>query len=323
VPWFRTMNWYFFFVSLVYVSGYTFVQYLHPFIPAQLYALLTQYHLSVSFTLYVTGFVAFILTLKSGHYKWQFMQSAWTLMTLVLIVAQSSVVIKNIFDGLIWFLLPSSLIIFNDIMAYFCGVLLGRKIIKRDFIAISPNKTWEGFIGAAIFTVIFSFFFAQLLSKYQWFICPKHDFSIGTLECVPHPIFLPAEYPLPHALTEALRKYLAINLTSVTLIPMQLHAVWLALFASVVAPFGGFFASGLKRAFGIKDFDSLFPGHGGMTDRMDCQLLMGLCVYVHLHTLVKVGGGVTVAGLLHGASLLPRGQQVELYQKLGDLIGLK
>ena len=94
------------------------------------------------------------------------------------------------------FLLPSSLIIFNDIMAYFCGVLFGKKIIKRDFLALSPNKTWEGFIGAAFCTVIFSFFvslllsrtlysqslthnhphtqFAQLLSQYQWFTCPKH-----------------------------------------------------------------------------------------------------------------------------------------------------
>lgn len=42
-------------------------------------------------------------------------------------------------------------------------------------------------------------------------------------------------------------------------------------FASLVAPFGGFFASGFKRAFNIKDFGHSIPGHGGMTDRMDCQ----------------------------------------------------
>ncbi len=37
----------------------------------------------------------------------------------------------------------------------------------------------------------------------------------------------------------------------------------LAIFASVVAPFGGFFASGFKRAFKIKDFGDSIPGHGG------------------------------------------------------------
>lgn len=37
-------------------------------------------------------------------------------------------------------------------------------------------------------------------------------------------------------------------------VPFQLHAVVMAGFASLFAPFGGFFASGFKRAFNIKDF---------------------------------------------------------------------
>ena len=53
---------------------------------------------------------------------------------------------------------------------------------------------------------------------------------------------------------------------------VQLHAVVMAMFASIIAPFGGFFASGFKRGFKIKDFGDSIPGHGGMTDRMDCQV---------------------------------------------------
>ena len=45
------------------------------------------------------------------------------------------------------------------------------------------------------------------------------------------------------------------------------------MFASIIAPFGGFFASGFKRGFKIKDFGDSIPGHGGMTDRMDCQVM--------------------------------------------------
>lgn len=56
----------------------------------------------------------------------------------------------------------------------------------------------------------------------------------------------------------------------------------MATFASLVAPFGGFFASGFKRAFNIKDFGDSIPGHGGMTDRMDCQ-----CVLAFLHYMMK------------------------------------
>lgn len=55
----------------------------------------------------------------------------------------------------------------------------------------------------------------------------------------------------------------------------------MALYASIFAPFGGFFASALKRAADIKDFASWIPGHGGLTDRVDCQLFMAAFTYVY------------------------------------------
>ncbi|RCH92706.1 hypothetical protein CU098_010354 [Rhizopus stolonifer] len=55
--------------------------------------------------------------------------------------------------------------------------------------------------------------------------------------------------------------------------------VIIALFAAIVAPFGGFFASSLKRANNIKDFGTFLPGHGGLADRVDCQLFMAAFTY--------------------------------------------
>lgn len=52
--------------------------------------------------------------------------------------------------------------------------------------------------------------------------------------------------------------------------PAHIHAFAISAFASLIAPFGGFFASGVKRAFKIKDFGDSIPGHGGLTDRFDC-----------------------------------------------------
>jgi phosphatidate cytidylyltransferase len=69
---------------------------------------------------------------------------------------------------------------------------------------------------------------------------------------------------------------------------VQLHAIMMACFASLIAPFGGFFASGVKRAFKIKDFGDSIPGHGGLTDRMDCQFLMGLFSYMYYQSFIKV-----------------------------------
>ncbi len=60
----------------------------------------------------------------------------------------------------------------------------------------------------------------------------------------------------------------------------------IAAFASLIAPFGGFFASGVKRAFRIKDFGDTIPGHGGITDRFDCHGLMGIFIYIYLTQVV-------------------------------------
>lgn len=40
--------------------------------------------------------------------------------------------------------------------------------------------------------------------------------------------------------------------TTVRLYPFQIHSIALSSFASIMGPFGGFFASGFKRAFKIK-----------------------------------------------------------------------
>ncbi len=74
---------------------------------------------------------------------------------------------------------------------------------------------------------------------------------------------------------------------TVTVYPFFIHAFFLSLFASVIGPFGGFFASGFKRAFKIKDFGDIIPGHGGIMDRFDCQFLMATFVNVYIHSFIR------------------------------------
>ncbi|MBR4711313.1 MAG: phosphatidate cytidylyltransferase [Clostridia bacterium] len=47
----------------------------------------------------------------------------------------------------------------------------------------------------------------------------------------------------------------------------------------IAGQIGDLFASLVKRHCGIKDFSSIFPGHGGMMDRMDSILFMALVLY--------------------------------------------
>lgn len=112
-----------------------------------------EFHNILSFMLWVGGFLLFTLSLKKGYYRYQFRMFGWTHITLILIVAQSSVITMNIFEGIVWFLLPCSLVITNDIFAYIFGVSFG----KTKLIELSPKKTWEGFIGGCISTLIASF----------------------------------------------------------------------------------------------------------------------------------------------------------------------
>lgn len=66
------------------------------------------------------------------------------------------------------------------------------------------------------------------------------------------------------------------------------HALALALYVSLVSPFGGFLASAVKRAHGAKDFGALIPGHGGVVDRFDCQVVTAPFVYLYLKNYLSV-----------------------------------
>lgn len=97
--------------------------------------------------------------------------------------------------GLIWFIVPVSMIVCNDVMAYLFGFFFGR----TPLIKLSPKKTWEGFIGGGFATVIFGVIFSYFLCQYQFFICPiEYNESAGrmVMECEPSYLFRPQEYTL-------------------------------------------------------------------------------------------------------------------------------
>lgn len=105
-----------------------------------------------------------------------------------------------------------------------------------------------------------------------------------------------------------------------TIAPMQFHILVFATFASLIAPFGGFFASGLKRTFKIKDFGESIPGHGGITDRMDCQFIMGFFAYMYYQSFIAVHKA-SVGGVIETAitGLTPE-EQLEVVRGLSKYL---
>eukprot|EP00164_Ancoracysta_twista_P000893 GFYU01001174.1.p1 GENE.GFYU01001174.1~~GFYU01001174.1.p1 ORF type:complete len:468 (+),score=118.05 GFYU01001174.1:183-1586(+) len=312
---FKYLNWVWFFTACFFTYGRTMRKHMlaHREIRNNM-AFLFRHHLMISFMLYIVGFVGFVASLRKRSYKFQFAQFAWCHMVLLYVVIQSSFIVVNIFEGLIWFMLPASLIVSNDVMAYVFGFFFGRTPLIR----LSPKKTWEGFIGAFCFTVVWSFFWTRLLLEFEFFICPKKDLSLEWVTCERQEIFLLVQHHIPAVVSEALAA-VGIEFTEMWIAPVQWHAMVMAVFASIIGPFGGFFASGLKRAFKIKDFGDSIPGHGGLTDRMDCQVMMGLFAYVYIRSFAR-RVEYDVASILAYIAKLSSTEQVELYHSFQELL---
>ncbi|KIW22398.1 uncharacterized protein PV07_12287 [Cladophialophora immunda] len=308
LPLTTSLNWYFLAITMYFLYGESVIYYFkHILLVDKVLLPFATHHRFISFMMYIFGFMSFVASLRKNYYRFQFAQFAWTHMALYLIVVQAHFMMNNVFEGMIWFFLPASLVITNDIFAYICGITFGR----TQLISLSPKKTVEGFVGAWICTIFFGFALTNILMRYKYFICPVNDLGANIftgLECDPNPVFKAYPYNI--------KDWTGLDYTF-WIAPMQFHILVFASFASLIAPFGGFFASGLKRTLKIKDFGDSIPGHGGMTDRMDCQFIMGLFAYMYYQSFIAVYK-TSVGGVLETAIMgLTPEEQVELVKRLG------
>lgn len=305
LPWFRSLSWYFLLTSNYFFYGENLVDYFGVVINRVEYLkFLVTYHRFLSFALYCIGFVWFVLSLVKKYYMKQFSLFAWTHVSLLIVVTQSYLIIQNIFEGLIWFIVPVSMIVCNDVMAYMFGFFFG----KTPLIKLSPKKTWEGFIGGGLSTLVFGCILSFLLCRYQYFICPiVYSETLGqmTMECEPSYLFTYQDYSL---------SVIGIN-RSISMFPFVFHSLSLSLFSSIIGPFGGFFASGFKRAFKIKDFGDMIPGHGGIMDRFDCQFLMATFVNVYISSFIRTASPSKLLTQIY--SLKPE-QQLQIFNSMRD-----
>ena len=72
-----------------------------------------------------------------------------------------------------------------------------------------------------------------------------------------------------------------LAVASRAVLPEWWHYVLLGLVGGVAGQLGDLFASLIKRHCGIKDFSNLFPGHGGMLDRMDSIIFMAVVMFCY------------------------------------------
>ncbi|MGM9971298.1 MAG: phosphatidate cytidylyltransferase [Anaeroplasmataceae bacterium] len=142
--------------------------------------------------------------------------------------------------------------VFTDVFAYLFGMAFGKHKMAPN---ISPKKSWEGAIGGTAVATIVGVCFALFYNK----IANNDGFTIFS--------------NLSYMNFDWLNK------------PMQIiFIVFLTICSSILGQIGDLVASKFKRTYEIKDFSNIFPGHGGVLDRLDSAIFvsMFLCTVIVL-----------------------------------------
>lgn len=119
--------------------------------------------------------------------------------------------------------------VFSDTFAYLVGSTLGKRKLCPS---ISPKKTVAGAIGGLLGSVLCAVTFFLLFDLYA--VIPVGYVSFSDSVAVRAVVF-----------------------------------VLLGIVGGVLAEIGDLAASRIKRTINIKDFGNIFPGHGGVLDRLD------------------------------------------------------
>ncbi len=150
--------------------------------------------------------------------------------------------------GLLGIFLALLVPIMTDTMAYFVGVTFKGKKLCPN---ISPKKTVSGIIGGVIgaMAVFVMFDVTGLFVNFN---------NVGL-----------------------------IKLTNSLVASGVIYGIF-GIIGGVLSELGDLGASWIKRKAGIKDFGKIFPGHGGMMDRLDSIIFMLPTVYILISVVTAI-----------------------------------
>lgn len=133
-------------------------------------------------------FVAFILGLEPSKTKEQFKSFGFAIICAEIISETSASLTSLYFYGIYWAIFVPLVVAFNDAFAYLVGITFGR----NKLIGLSPKKTVEGFIGGAIFTLIFTYYSVCHLYRFERLTCRAEYITFRPfepIECRQNPVF--------------------------------------------------------------------------------------------------------------------------------------
>lgn len=115
---------------------------------------------------------------------------------------------------------------------------------KTPLLLLNPTASIEAFIASFFATIAYFFAVSKWVTKMDWFMATP-----TTLSFIP---FDDSSYKIASGdlFTEQTYNVSIESLFNLTFVakPVQIHMCVIALFIATIAPFAGFFVSGLKRA---------------------------------------------------------------------------
>ena len=177
------------------------------------------------------------------------------------------------YNLMLWILLPFTMIGFGFLMVNKSRVSLhsGWKAISLSLIVTLLFRAWPQlrlmknglhYLSAAILVCVVTDVFAYLVGR-----------AFGKHKLIPT---VSPNKTVEGAVGGLIFAVVLFVLVGVW-VPMSIHYSQMIIYcilASVVGQFGDLCMSCVKRICGVKDFGKIFPGHGGILDRFDSQLLV-------------------------------------------------
>lgn len=185
------------------------------------------------------------LVIKHGKYELKSFNSTLACMIYPLSIMMLMVVINHKTGNMLGLFLIFAIAVLTDTMAYLVGVTFkGPKLCP----SVSPKKTISGAVGGLIGGIMGAVLTWILFDKFNLFAYMNDNF---------------------------------VRLFQNIWLSLGIYFV-IGFVAAISAMFGDLGASVIKRKMEIKDYGNIFPGHGGVMDRIDSFLFVIPLVYVIL-----------------------------------------
>lgn len=245
--------------------------------------------------------IFFLIIIETNLYINEKNKKFRMLLYFILIAVYYFLIIFN-FKNLIFYTLPVIIITFITSLYLNILELKANKyknikapqyplIQKKGYYIATLRESSTLFFLLGIATV---FFLYESLSDLKWILIPLMTvFSVDTFSYIFGSIFGKRKIKFISKISPnktivgyvagisfGFAAFIILNLILGVIVESMFLLVIISILFPILAITGDLYASAIKRNFGLKNYGNIFPGHGGLLDRLDSVILVLVCMAI-------------------------------------------